>query len=83
MQLDRKGVFRHPNELQPLSLKNADNKVVAGVGNWCIKPVVADAAMRSQADLFIRGSWCKLLPTLILFHDSERWSFILDISVSI
>ena len=46
--VDTKGVFRHPSELRPLGLKNAENKIVAGICNWCIKPVLTECAEVSQ-----------------------------------
>ena len=46
--LDTKGVFRHPTELRPLGLKTPENKVIAGVANWCLKPVLTECAEVSQ-----------------------------------
>jgi hypothetical protein len=46
--LSGEGVFRSPGDLRPLTLKNADNKMIAGITNWIIKPVVEQAASISQ-----------------------------------
>ena len=37
-------IFRHPLDTRPLSLKQADNKLVAGVLNFCISPAIARCA---------------------------------------
>ena len=42
--LDTKGVFRHPTELRLLGLKSPEDKIVAGVANWCLKPVLTECA---------------------------------------
>jgi hypothetical protein len=41
---DANGVVRHVTAVRPLSLKNSDNKTVAGVYNHCAAPVVARCA---------------------------------------
>ena len=41
-------VFRHPSETRPLTLKNVDNKIIAGLINWCISPVVKACAIFMQ-----------------------------------
>ena len=46
--LSSEGVYRSPLDLRPLTLKNSENKVVAGVINWIIKPVVERAACSIQ-----------------------------------
>ena len=46
--LSAEGIYRHPGDLRPLTLKNADNKCVAGICNWIIKPVVETAACSLQ-----------------------------------
>ena len=46
-----RGVYRHPTELRPLSLKNADSKIVAGIANWCIKPATSAGTMLIQRGL--------------------------------
>ena len=45
---DPHAVFRRPEELRPLTLKNEDNKTVAGVTNWIITPVVAKSSSKLQ-----------------------------------
>ena len=46
--LSSEGVYRSPLDLRPLTLKNSENKVVAGVINWIIKLVVERAACSIQ-----------------------------------
>ena len=46
--LSGEGIFRCPGDLRPLTLKNADNKMVAGITYWIIKPVVEKSASISQ-----------------------------------
>ena len=41
-------VYRHPNETRPLTIKNEDNKCVAGVINWAITPVVRSCSSKLQ-----------------------------------
>ena len=41
-------VFCHPTELRPLTLKNGDNKIIAGCANRSISPVIAKAACHIQ-----------------------------------
>ena len=47
-------IFRHPLDTRPLSLKQADNKLVAGVLNFCISPAIAHGAIDIQTG-FIHG----------------------------
>ena len=47
-------IFRHPLETRPLSLKQADNKLVAGVLNFCISPAIANGAIDIQTG-FLQG----------------------------
>ena len=47
-------VFRHPLDTRPPSPKQADNKQVAKVLNYCIIPVVEKCAIDTQRG-FIRG----------------------------
>ena len=47
-------IFRHPLETRPLSLKQADNKLVAGILNFCISPAIAKGAIDTQTG-FIHG----------------------------
>ena len=42
------GTHRAPTGLRPLTLNNTENKIVAGVANTCIKPVVEHAAIIIQ-----------------------------------
>ena len=46
--LSSAGIYRTPTDLRPLTLKNTENKIVAGVCNTIIKPVVEKAAEVSQ-----------------------------------
>jgi len=48
LSLSLEGIYRGPTDLRPLTLKNADNKIVAGITNWIIKPVVEEAACKVQ-----------------------------------
>ena len=48
LELSNEGVYRSPLDLRPLTLKNSENKVVVGVINWIIKPVVEKAACSLQ-----------------------------------
>ena len=41
-------VYRHPSELRPLTLKNGDNKIIAGCANWSLSTVISKAACRLQ-----------------------------------
>jgi len=54
LTLSHEGIYRGPTDLRPLTLKNADNKIVAGITNWIIKPVVEEAACKVQNG-FTRG----------------------------
>jgi hypothetical protein len=47
-------VFAHPMELRPLTLKNTANKIIAGVLNWIVHPVVRATACSIQRG-FIQG----------------------------
>ena len=42
-------MLRHPTELRPLRPKNPGNEIIAGVGNWCLKPVIPEGAEQSHA----------------------------------
>ena len=46
-------VFRHPSELRPLSLKNADNEITGGLANWQLSPAITDNASSLQSYLFL------------------------------
>ena len=48
LERGNEGVYRSPLDLRPLTLKNSENKVVAGVTNWIINPVVEKTACSSQ-----------------------------------
>ena len=62
-------VFRHPSELRPLTLKNADDKVVAGCANWCLSPVIEKTASQLQRG-FIHGR--QLLQNIVDLDFSAR-----------
>ena len=47
-------VYRHPSELRPLTLKNGDNKIIAGCASWCISTVISKSACKLQNG-FIHG----------------------------
>jgi len=51
---DKKVLYRHPTELRPLTLKVAENKIVAGVANNSINPVVCATASKLQRG-FVNG----------------------------
>ena len=41
-------LYRHPLELRPITLKVAENKIVAGVANYSINPVVCATALQDS-----------------------------------
>ena len=43
-ELSKEGALRSPLDLRPPTLKNSDNKIVAGFLNWISKPVMENAA---------------------------------------
>ncbi len=45
---DCDGVIRDPAGTRPLSLKNSDNKTLAGIANWCMKRGISDTIVSSQ-----------------------------------
>ena len=45
-------VFLHPLELRPLTLKNSDSEVVAGILSWIIHPVITEFACTIQRGFF-------------------------------
>ena len=47
-------IFCHPSELRPLTLKNTDNKIIAGILNWCIHPIIVKTACSLQRG-FVAG----------------------------
>ena len=47
-------IFCHPLELRPLTLKNTDNKIIAGILNWCVHPIVPKTACSLQRG-FVAG----------------------------
>ena len=47
-------VFKHPTETRPLTLKVSDNKIIAGVINQSITPVIRNSACKIQRG-FIQG----------------------------
>ena len=51
LELSNEEVYRSPLDLRPLTLTNSQNKVVAGVITWIIKPVVEKAACSLQNGL--------------------------------
>ena len=47
-ELRKEGVYRNPMDLRPPTLKNSGNKIVAGIIQWIIEPVVEGAACTPQ-----------------------------------
>ena len=67
--LSTDGIYRHPGDLRLLTLKNSDNKSVAGICNWMIWPVV-EASACSLQNGFTKGRvFSTMLLTLTMLED--------------
>ena len=63
-------IFRHPLDTRPLSLKQADNKLVASTINFCISPASNVGPLTLRLALLVTGSWLKMLWILTTERDA-------------